>query len=161
MMLTDFEKNDTKERWFEADTRACYFADRCAHYIRLDNYLTWSILLFSSGAVVSAIGCTLSQKHAWVNVVLIMATAVLSLLSTVANNQKRSWECSELHFNWNRLANYYEALWHEPDAASARAKFQELIERGAELSKAGATIPYRRRVMNKWSNVVKRNHSAS
>jgi hypothetical protein len=65
----------------------------------------------------------------------------LSLAQLVLRDDEQALKCSDLHFEWNRLANEYEATWENMYARDADERLQKLTDRSLELSKAGASIP--------------------
>ncbi len=155
-MLSEFQQRDLWERWLAAEMRSNYFADRAHHYASIHGWITWGTLLSSSGAAITILsGSSVPQ---WIKPTLAIIAAGLSLLSLAKQFQKRSFECSELQYKWNRLAYEAESLWNDTWANDAEARLQEIAEKAAELSKAASTIPYNERVMLKWENQVLQHH---
>jgi hypothetical protein len=153
-MLSELQQRDVWERWLAAEMRANYFGDMATRYSHRQSMLTWLTLLSSSGAAFAIVTDWLPAHLSWIKPALAFLTAGLSLLSLVFQNQKRSFDCSELHFKWNRLASEYEALWNDMYAEDALPRLSKLTEKGAELSKTSTAIPYHRRVMVKWEDHV-------
>src|SRR5271166_6436827 len=104
-MLSEFQQRDLWERWLAAEMRSNYFADRAHFYASLHSWITWGTLLSSSGAAITMLSG--SGVPQWIKPALAIVAAGLSLLSLVKQFQKRSFECTELQYKWNRLA--YEA----------------------------------------------------
>jgi hypothetical protein len=112
-------------------------------------------LLSSSGAAIAIVSdARIPAQWGWIKPALAFFTAAVSLLALVSQNQKRSSECSELHFKWNRLSAQYESLWNNVYSNEATQKLDALIERSAELSKSATHLPYRKRLMEKWEDHV-------
>lgn len=84
--------------------------------------------------------------------------AALSVLSIVMQNPKKYAECADLHFKWNRLAGDYKGLWNETYSDDAASILARLNEKGAELSKTGMWIAYKKKTLLKWENHVLQHH---
>ncbi len=156
-MLSEFQQNDLWERWLAAEMRAYYFADRRTYYAARQRLLTWTTLLFSSGAAATIL-VSLPQTFAWIRAALAIFAAGISLLSLVEANSQRSIDCADLHFRWARLANQCQALWGNVYTDDAESKLVSIIEKGEEISKSSTAIPYKERVMLKWENHVLQHH---
>ena len=89
---------------------------------------------------------------------LALLTAAVSIFSLVQQNQKRSTDCADLHFRWNRLGSEYKALWDDFYSPDSPSKLQALEEKEAELSKSSTVIPNDERAMLKWQDYVQRQH---
>ena len=87
---------------------------------------------------------------------LALLAAGVSFASLTMQNPKRSIDCSDLQFRWNRLASEYEALWNDVYADSASVTLANLTEKSAELSRSlgRAGVKYQKRLMEKWENYV-------
>jgi len=155
MMLSEHQQKNVWEGWLSSEMRANYFADLSGRYQRRQQYLTWLTLVFSSGAFGTLV--TDWVPKGWAPV-LALLTVCLSLASLVAQNQKKAFECSDLHFRWSRLASDYEALWDDMYSEEAVSRLRALDERGAELSRSGTALPYKENVMKKWQRHVERHH---
>jgi hypothetical protein len=160
IMLSQMQQKDVWERWLAAETRANYFADLSGRFAWWQTFLTWTALFSSSGAAFAIVSDSrIPARWSWIKPVLAVFTAAVSLLAVVTQNQKRSSECSDLHFKWNRLSTQYEALWNDMYSSEAQKKLESLIEKGAELSKSAAHLPYRKRLMERWEDHVIRQHA--
>lgn len=157
LMLSENQQKNVWENWLSSEIRANYFADLSAHYQARQRALTWIILVFSSSALVSLVS-GIPSSFGWVKPLLAFLTTCASILSLVEQDQKNSWECSDLHFRWHRLAGDYEALWDDMYSQDALKKMKDLDDRRAELSKSGNAIPYKKRRMLKWQNYVEQHH---
>jgi len=156
-MLTEFEQKLVWEGWLSSEIRANYFADLCHRYRFQQSVLSWLILASSSGAFTAVIKDFGSDAF---RSILALVTVALSLWSLVAQNQKSSTDCSDLHFRWNRLASQYESLWSDMYSEEAPTLLVNLKEKSAELSKTGAAFPNKRRLMEKWQDYVVHQHVA-
>jgi hypothetical protein len=157
-MLSEFQINDLWEQWISAETRALYFAEMGRRYSLWHNVLIWTTLLLASGATVTLISDWLPKEYAWVNPVLTALAAALSVLSIVMQNPKKYAECADLHFKWNRLAGDYKGLWNETYSDDAASILARLNEKGAEFSKTGMWIAYKKKTLLKWENHVLQHH---
>jgi len=153
-MLSELQRKDVWERWLASEMRASYFADMATRYSFRQSMLTWLTLLSSSGAAFAIVTDWVPANLSWIKPALAFFTAGLSLMSLVFQNQKRSFDCSELHFGWNRLASEYEALWNDMYSEDAVSNLSKLTEKSAELSKTSTAIPYKKRIMAKWEDYV-------
>jgi outer membrane murein-binding lipoprotein Lpp len=152
-MLSQSQQRRVWEGMLSAEIRACYFADLSRRLQSRQKLATWAVLLFSSGAAAAALA-SLPEKLLWLRPTLPIITAGLSGYSIVTQNQKSAVDAADLHARWNRLAKDYEAIWENVYAADAPERLVSLDERATELSKTGATLPYKKRVMLKWENHV-------
>jgi hypothetical protein len=153
-MLSDLEQRRVWEGLLGAETRSQYFADLCGRYQRKQKYLTWGILLLSSGAFAAFVTHWASQTVPWLPAVLALSTAGLSLFSLVAKNERNSIDCNELHFKQNTLAREFEDLWDDMYSDLAATKLKELEVRAIEYSRTATSFPNRAAVMLKWENHV-------
>jgi hypothetical protein len=152
-MLSEFQQDELWRLWISAEIRADYFADMSTRYARLHSWLIWSTLFFSAGTVAAIIG-NLPDDYGWLKPALALITTALSLLSIVMQNPKKSAECAELHFKSNRLAAEYQALWSNVYSDDAEAKFANLIEKEADVSKASLAFPNKPKIVEKWERHV-------
>jgi hypothetical protein len=157
-MLSEFQISDLWEQWISAETRALYFAEMGRRYGLWHNALIWTTLLLASGATVTLISDWVPAEYGWVKPALTALAAGLSVLSIVMQNPKKYAECADLHFKWNRLAGEYKNLWNETYSEDAAAILTRLNEKGAELSKTGMWIAYRKKTLLKWENHVLQHH---
>lgn len=153
-MLSEPQQKDVWERWLAAEMRANYFGDLAGRYTFRQNLLVWLTLFSTSGAAFSLVTDWVPREYAWVKPALAFLAAGLSLMNVVFQNQRRSFECADLHFRWNRLAADYEILWNDMYSSVADSTLATLREKGAELSRSGMGIPYRERIMSKWEDHV-------
>lgn len=159
-MLTDLQRKAVWEGWLSAEIRANYFADLSGRYQRTQRIVTWATLVFSSGAFFALLSDWLPPKFSWVRPVLAFATAALSLWSLTSRNERREIDCLALHFRWNILAQEFERLWDDVHADSSEARFREMQERSAQLSKIGASFPNKQKLLLKWQDYVELHHKA-
>ncbi len=163
-MLSELQRKTVWEGWLSAEIRADYFADLSWRYQRRQGIATWLMLFTSSGAFVTFLGALnsiLPKESAWlVSAGLSLFTAVLSGYSLIAQNPKRAIDSTDLHFRWNKLAIEYQDLWDNMYADDARAKLMELVEKDAEISKAGNAFPAKERMLLKWQKRVEMHHSS-
>lgn len=161
-MLNDHQQRDVWERWLSSEMRANYFGDLAERLSSLQARLTWMTLLFSSGALAAILGDAHIPASLWFvkSALALLATGV-SFASLVMQNTKRSIDCSDLQFRWNRLAAEYESLWNNVYADSASETLSSLTEKSAELSRSSgrAGVKYQRRLMEKWEDHVLRNRA--
>jgi hypothetical protein len=155
-MLSSGEQKKLWEEWLSAEIRAHYFADLCSGYLRWQKWINWATLLLSSGAV-----AVLVADSTIPGLILMLATAGLSLWSLVAQNQKLATDCSDLHFRWNTLGTEYAELWERMYELDAPTQLRALNRKGGELSKSGTTFPNRPKLMEKWQDHVVRLHVAA
>lgn len=157
-MLSELQQKDVWEGWIGSEIRANYFADMAQRYQTHQKILTWTTLLLSSGAAFTLIADWLPPDLQWVKAALALLTAGVSFSMLLQQNQKRTTECADLHFRWNRLASEYKSLWGNMYSEEAADRLRELEEREAELSKSSMTIPNKTRTMLKWQNYVQEQH---
>jgi len=153
-VLSELQQKAVWEGWLSSEIRSNYFADLAQHFVREQKLINWSMLLFSSGAFVSAA----KDGGQLVVLGLTFATAALSALSLVQQNQKRVTDALDLQFRWHRLANEFQSLWDDMYSEEAQTKFSMLEEKVAELSKSSATLPNREKLMLKWQKHVEMMH---
>ncbi len=156
-MLNEAQQRDVWERWLASEMRANYYGDLSERLSSLQTKLTWMTLLFSSGAAGAILGDAHVPSSLWFlkSVFALLAVGV-SLASLVMQNPKRSFDCSDLQYKWNRLAAEYEALWNDVYADSAKGMLTTLTEKSAELSRSSdrAGIKYKKHLMEKWEKHV-------
>lgn len=158
-MLTEHQQRDVWERWLASEMRANYYGDLAERLSSLQTKLSWTTLLFSSGAAAAILGDARLPANLWfLKSVLALLAAGVSLASLIMQNPKRSIDCSDLQFRWNRLASEYEALWNDAYDDSSSATLAILTEKSAELSRSSgrAGVRYQKRLMEKWENYVLR-----
>ena len=117
--------------------------------------MTWALFFASSGALLTLMGAT--SFPPW----LAATTAALSVLSLVAQNQKRSTDCSDLHARWQTLANDYQSLWDDMYTSDAPSKLDALRKREVEIGKTSNTFSNRKKRMAYWQHHVQRHHVAA
>jgi hypothetical protein len=157
-MLSEFQRTDLWESWIGAEIRANYFADMCGRYQTQQKTLTWLILVFSSGAAAAFLTDRLPSEWQWMKPAFALVTAGLSIFSLIQQNQKRTADCADLHFRWNRLADDYKALWDDMYSDYASQRLRSLEQKEAELSKSSTGIPNKPRIMLKWEKHVLEHH---
>jgi hypothetical protein len=124
--------------WLSAEIRGCYFAELVSVYKGRQKKLTWAILLFSSGASITIAS---HWSVEWPKLVLALITTALSLFSLVERFEDRALKCSDLHLDWNRIANGYRDIWENMYAEDAEEKLRDLSEQELSASKAGLEVP--------------------
>jgi hypothetical protein len=142
--LTDTQRALLWEELIGADARSNYFAELAGSYLRRQQVATWSVLFFSSGAVLAVV---ISAAPTWLRLLPPILAAAVSLYSLIAENTARSVECSELHFRWNRHATACLRLWSGMYEKGASEGLYGLMEKAAEISKTslkGAKVDRRR-----------------
>jgi hypothetical protein len=159
-MLSDLQQKSVWEGWLSSEIRSNYFADLCYSYQRRQRVLSWLILAFSSGAFASVVIDWIPADFGWIKAALAFLTVALSLWLLIAQNQKSSTDCSDLHFRWNRLAAEYQTLWDHMYSDGAAAQLETLTAKSAELSKSGTVFPNKPKLMEKWQDHVVRHHAA-
>ncbi len=159
-MLSPRQQKDVWEEWLSSEIRANYFADLSYRYQRKQRIATWLTLAFSSGAFLTLIADALPPAGAWVRPALALVTVALSLWLLVAQNQRSTTDCSDLHFRWNSLAHQYEALWDRMYSPDADTVLQNLKQKTAELSKSSIAFTNDPKLMVKWQDHVMKHHAA-
>jgi len=149
-MLTDFQQKELWEKWLAAEIRSNYFADLCGRFQRSHNLLTWIALVSSSGAAAGF----LTHFPDWLKAGLILIVAAISFYSIVQQSVKKVAECSDLSFRWNSLAIQYQELWNYAYSDEAESTFQTLLQKGADISRSGQTLPNDEKAMLKWEEHV-------
>jgi hypothetical protein len=153
--LSEHQQKRVWEGWIGAEIRGCYFVDLVAYYQLRQRTLSLLVLIASSGAAL-AIAAHWSEE--WPKLVLALSAAVLSFLRFVLRDDEQALKCSDLHVEWNRLANDYERVWENMYAENAEARLHDLNERALELSKSGASIPDRDKRLLKCQQYVEMHH---
>jgi FtsH-binding integral membrane protein len=110
IMLSKHQQKNVWNGWLDSEARAHYFAELCGRYHQTQRWITWTILVASSGAA-AAILSELSPGWSWLRLVLVLVSTALSLWLLVANHNRNATEFATLYIRWNRLAIDYEALW--------------------------------------------------
>ena len=153
-VLSELQQKAVWEGWLSSEIRANYFADLAYRFARGQKICNWSMLVISSGAFYSAA----KEVGNEVVVGLTLAGAALSAFSLLQQNQKRVTDALDLQSRWHRLANEFQSLWDDMYSEEARTKFAMLEEKVVELSKSGATLPNREKLMLKWQKHVEMMH---
>jgi hypothetical protein len=158
-VLSEIQQKTVWEGWLGAEIRANYFAEMCGRYQFRHKALTWTTLVFSSGAAATLISDWLPQDMRWVRPTLALLAAGVSFLTLLQQYLRRIPECADLHSRWNRLGNEYKALWDEMYSPDALVRLRELEEKEVELSKSSATaVSNNKRAMLKWQRYVQKQH---
>lgn len=156
-MLSPGQQKTIWEGWLGAEIRSYYFADLSGRYRRRQTGVTWVLLACSSGAFAALIaGLPSGAGRA-----LTFLTAILSLWSVVAQNQKHVTDCADLHFRWLTLASRYEALWNDMYDPGAAATLRQLTQIAAEISTTSTAFPNDAKRMGKWQDLVEAHHHAA
>jgi hypothetical protein len=156
-MLSDLDQKDVWEGWLSSEINAQYFAELANIYRVRQETLTWSTLLLTSGTMATVLGDSL-VPYAWIKSALAILATVASLLALVQQNQKRSFDCSDLHFRWGRLASDYRDLWKNMYGEDADARLTALEEKTGEVSRASTAFPNKIHLMRKWQDYVVSQH---
>ncbi len=157
-MLSDLQRKDVWEGWLGGEIRANYFADMGGRLQTQQKILTWTTLIFSSGAAAAFVTDWIPPDFQWIKAALALLTAGISFVTLLQQNLKRITECGDLHFRWSRLSNEYKALWDDMYSPNALDRLRVLEEDEAELSKSSMLIPNNERAMLKWQDYVIRQH---
>jgi hypothetical protein len=86
-MLCTLEQHRVWDGLLGAEIRSSYFAELCGQYHRKQKYLTWALLVFSSGALGTLIRDWLPIYLSWLPAVLALGAVGLSLWSLLAKRQ--------------------------------------------------------------------------
>ena len=156
-MLTEPQITDVWEGWLASEIRADYFAELVTRYQGRQSLLSWLTLLLSSGAFASALR-DWQPEHFNLPAAFALLAAGISGYSLIISNQKRAFECSNLHSRWTRLAQEYKTLWSNLYSEDAAEKLARLDEKSNEISVSGNTLPNDERLMLKWENYVLQQH---
>jgi hypothetical protein len=159
--LSALEQKAVWEGWLGAEIRAKYFGELCHRYQTAQQVATWLTLVASSGALATLLGEWVPPAGGWVRPLLAATATGLSLYSLVAQNQKKSGDCSDLHARWQTLSNDYEALWNDMYAPDARDRFTALRKREVEVGKSSTTFPNDAKRLERWQDHVHRHHAAT
>jgi hypothetical protein len=151
-MLSQFQQTEVWENWLASEMRANYFADLCGRFQWRHNLLTWLTLLFSSGAALSF----LTRVPDWGKASFAMVAACVSFYALVQQNLRKISESSDLSFRWNSLAIQYSELWSNVYTEDSAERLRMLLQKGAEISKSGQSLPNDQKVMLKWEEHVLR-----
>lgn len=149
-MLTENEVGRIWQRMVEAEVRSIYFADLAARYTKRKQIITGVSLFLSSGAAATVI----STAPKWIPAILALVVAILMAYSIAVNLDGRISTLSKLHYEWNRLDAEYERLWNHWNDSDAESALQKLIERGREMSELATEMPYEKKRLEKWAQVV-------
>jgi hypothetical protein len=158
-MLSNLDQKSVWEGWLSSEINAQYFAELANIYRVRQEALTWLSLLLTS----STMATVLADSHiqfSWIKSALAVLATIASLLALVQQNQKRSFDCSDLHFRWGRLASDYRDLWKNMYAEDASARLGVLEEKTGEVSRTSTAFPNKVRLMSKWQDYVESQHSS-
>jgi hypothetical protein len=159
-MLSDLDQKDVWEGWLSSEINAQYFAELANIYRVRQESLTWLSLVLTSGTMVTVLADSHIQ-FPWIKSALAVLATVAGVLAVVQQNQKRSLDCSDLHFRWGRLATEYKDLWKDMYADDAAAHLHALEQKMSEVSKTSTAFPNNRRLMLKWQDYVESQHQVN
>ncbi len=158
LMLTDLQQKSVWDGWLSSEIRGDYFAELCGRYQRKQRFITWTTLIFSSGAFVTLVSDWLPPKWRVIRPIVAFGIVALSIWSLLAKNEKNGIECADLHSKWNGLACEFERLWNDVYSDSAEKTLYSLQDRQTELSTRGTNFPNKKRLMLKWERHVVKHH---
>jgi hypothetical protein len=156
--LSESQRKRVWEGWLSGEIRGCYFAELVSKYKGNQKKLTWAILLFSSGVSITIVS---RWSVEWPKLLLALITTALSLFSLVQRYEDRALRCSDLHFDWNRIANGYRDIWENMYAEDAEQKLRVLSEQELVVSKNGLDIPDDDKRLLKCQEYVESHHGAT
>ncbi len=156
-MLDELERKRVWEAWLSSEIRTYYFAELSSRYHRRQRFLTWTILVSSSGAFVAFLA-GLPEEWVYAAPALALLTAAFSAYFLVTQNQKNAFASADLQYQWNKIAREYERLWGKMYDERAPAELERLEERSAELSRVGTAFPAKKRALLKWQDYVEKHH---
>lgn len=153
-MLSDAQIKRVWDGMLSAEIRANYFAE-AQRYATRQRYATWAALFLSSGALATFLIRDLpAEIRVYMQALLMLGTAALSLHSLVSQRERQSAGAADLHMRWNKLGREYERVWENVYADDAIERLNKLDDQAAELSKAGTAFPNEVKTMLKWEDRV-------
>lgn len=160
-MLTQIQQRVVWERWFQSEVRALYYADLASLYRRRQSWITWGSLFSSSGALVTVVVTLVSPRWPWLPAVVALIPTGLSLYALTANYLQRAAEATELQLRWHAFAHENRRLWDEMHTEGAQQRFAELDVESRELSSLSNRLPYEEQRMDRWWEVVAKQHETA
>ena len=160
-MLTPIQQRLIWERWFQSEVRALYYADLASLYRRRQAWITWASLFTSSGALAAVVLTLVSQRWPWLPAVVALIPTGLSLYSLTANYPQKAADATELQLRWHAFAQENRRLWDDMYAETAPQRLAELDAGAREVSALSNRLPYEKRRMDKWWDVVAEQHRAA
>ena len=142
-----------------AEARSYYFGDLATKYNREQRIITWTSLIFSSGATVTAVAALAANGQAWLPALLALIASGITFYSLVAQNHKRAADATDLHTRWAKLARAYERLWEDMYDEHALARLNAIEDSDPELSRPAVGLPWDRKRMRRWQEHVEYLHS--
>jgi len=138
-MTTDSERYFVWEAMLEADYQKRYWNAKAASFIRLDRLFQILIAVFSSAAVLSALG-DLKLLEIWK--LLSTLTAITATTLPFMNYTRRSVVMTDISAKWHLLEIEYSSMWRVIDKEGFHEfKFKELKAQEVEIGKATADLP--------------------
>jgi hypothetical protein len=156
-MLTRPQQARVWESLIAAEVRAKYFAELAHRYHVQQRAISWLMLVFSSGALISIIA---RLTYDWVAPLLALITSGLSFYSLVAHNEKKATDATDLHFKWSRLESEYESLWENMYDPDAREQLAKLDEKEIDLGRMSTGFPVNNTRLLKWQDHVEERRAA-
>ncbi|MGA2476553.1 MAG: hypothetical protein ABSF73_08035 [Terriglobia bacterium] len=156
--LSEAQQKRVWEGWLSAEIRGCYFAELVSGYRSKQRGFTWVILVCSSGA---AIAIASHWPAWWPKFILVLITTGISLWLLIQRYEDRALKSSDLHVEWNRIANGYRDIWENVYAEDAEQKLRALSEQELSASKNGLDIPDDDKRLLKWQQYVESQHGAT
>lgn len=149
-MLNENEVGRVWQKMLEAEVRSMYFADLASKYIKRKQIIT-GVSFFLASAAAATIMAAWSK---WFPVGSASLVAILMAYSIAVNLDGRISTLSKLHYEWNRLDSEYERLWNHWNESDAESVLHKLIERAREVSETGTEMPYDKKRLDRWAQLV-------
>ena len=128
--LNELQRKRLWEDLLLAEARSYYFGDLATKYNREQRIITWTSLILSSGATVTAVASLAANGQAWLPALLALIASGITFYSLVAQNHKRAADAIDLHTRWAKLARAYERLWEDMYDEDALARLNPLCQYG-------------------------------
>jgi hypothetical protein len=158
--LNELQRQRLWEDLLLAEARSYYFGDLATKYNREQRVITWTSLILSSSAMVTAVAASVANGQAWLPAVLALIASGVTFYSLVVQNHKRAADAADLHTRWAKLARAYERLWEEMYDEDALARLNAIEDSDPELSKPAVGLPWDRKRMRRWQEHVEYLHSS-
>jgi hypothetical protein len=158
--LNELQRQRLWEDLLLAEARSYYFGDLATKYNREQRVITWTSLILSSSAMVTAVAASVANGQAWLPAVLALIASGVTFYSLVVQNHKRAADAADLHTRWAKLARAYERLWEEMYDEDALARLNAIEDSDPELSKPAVGLPWDRKRMRRWQEHVEYRHSS-
>ena len=159
--LNELQRKRLWEDLLLAEARSYYFGDLATKYNREQRIITWTSLILSSAATVTAVATLAANGQAWLPALLALIASGITFCSLVAQNHKRAADATDLHTRWAKLARAYERLWEDMYDEDALARLNAIEDSDPELSKPAVGLPWDRKRMRRWQEHVEYLHSSA